>query len=359
MATELYLSSRRRNGRDECVWCDARGSVKASLPLPKRGHSFAVHAARGLAVVFGRQPGFFAKAFQLLADSGQLQAKELALPAGHHFYGHGVFSPDGECLYATENDYENARGLIGVYDTRPGQGYARVGEFDIGGVGPHEVLLMPDGETLCVAIGGMETHPDYGKSILNAATMQPSLAYLDRRSGKLLEQRTLPAEWHQLSIRHLAVDGAGRVWAGCQYASPDGRRPQLVLRHSRGQALEPLTCPPAQLRAMRNYVGSVAANAQGTVVATSSPLGGRVLFWEAASGKLLDAIALPDVCGVAQYGKEGFLLSSGHGVLAWHQPSTSAVCQDLPADAPCAARDVSGQYLAKHELAWDNHMRRV
>lgn len=106
--------------------------------------------------------------------------------------------------------------MIGVYDARAGRGYRRVGEFETGGKGPHEVLLMPGGETLCVANGGMKTHPDYGKSILNAATMRPSLAYLDRRGGRLLELRTLADEWRHLSIRHLAIDGGGQVWAGCQ-----------------------------------------------------------------------------------------------------------------------------------------------
>ncbi len=360
MATETFLTSRRRAGRDECVWCDAQGEVRASVPLPKRGHSFAVDAAQGRAVIFGRQPGFFAKAFQLLdSDSGRLEVEHLPLPQGHHFYGHGVFAPDGDYLYATENDYEHARGVVGVYDARPGQGYKRVGEFETGGIGPHEVLMMPDGETLCVANGGMETHPDYGKSILNASTMQASLAYLDRRSGKLQALHTLSEEWRQLSIRHLALDEAGRVWAGCQYANPDGRRPPLVLRHARGQSLEPLSCPSSQLRAMRNYVGSVTANAQGNVVATSSPLGGHVLFWDAATGQLWDAVDMPDVCGVAQHGKTGFLLSSGHGVLAWYHPAERRLEEHPSEEQVYAATRIPNHQNLQFEVSWDNHMRRI
>lgn len=358
MATDTYLSSRRREGRDECVWFDAQGIIKAAMPLPRRGHSFAFDKASGRAVVFGRQPGFFAKAFQL--NGAAWQAQELPLPDGHHFYGHGVFSADGEYLYVTENDYCQVRGVVGVYDARPGKAWRREGEFDTGGIGPHELVLMPDGSSLCVANGGMETHPDYGKSILNAATMQASLAYLDSGSGKLLELRTLPEEWRQLSIRHLAVDGGGRVWAGCQYPNPDGRRPSLVLRHRRGEALQALSCPPAQWRAMRNYVGSVTPNGSGTVIATSSPLGGRVMFWGAESGSLLDAVALPDVCGVAPYGDDGFLLSSGHGVLAWHQPGVHGVCEDTEeAQGVCPAPSVPEQQSIRHELSWDNHMRRI
>ncbi len=357
METETYLSSRRRNGRDECVWCDAQGQVKAMLPLPKRGHSFAVDGARGRAVVFGRQPGFFAKAFGL-DGSDRLRAQELPLPTGHHFYGHGAFAPDGDYLYATENDYRRGRGVVGIYDARPGQGYQRVGEFETGGIGPHELLLMPDGETLCVANGGMETHPDYGKSILNAATMQSSLAYLNRRNGKLLELRAMAHEWHQLSIRHLAIDGGGQVWAGCQYVSPDGRRPALVLRHERGRDLCAPACPPEQLRAMRNYVGSVTANAPGTIVATSSPLGGHVLFWNTASGSLVDAVTLPDVCGIAPHGNEGFLLSSGHGMLVRYRPVPGVMRDDSEFASLHQTYDIERR-AARHDSAWDNHIRHV
>ena len=37
-----------------------------------------------------------------------------------HFFGHGVFSADGKLLYTTENDYQNARGMIGVRDATDG-----------------------------------------------------------------------------------------------------------------------------------------------------------------------------------------------------------------------------------------------
>ncbi|MCK0317313.1 DUF1513 domain-containing protein, partial [Salmonella sp. 15E65] len=91
------------------------------------------------------------------------------------------------------------------------------GEFDSGGIGPHEVVLMPDGKTLCVANGGILTHPDYGKLELNLDTMRPSLAYIDAASGELLEKVELEPALHRLSIRHLALAADGCVWFGCQY----------------------------------------------------------------------------------------------------------------------------------------------
>jgi len=358
--TEHYLSARRQwqgnSRRDECVWVDAQGCVKAVLPLPARGHSFALDAPRRRAVVFGRQPGFFALAFELPQDSAAmnvvLQAQPLPLPAGHHFYGHGVYAPDGHTLYATENDYVHVRGLIGIYDVRPGHVCTRVGEFDSGGIGPHEIVLMPDGLTLCVANGGLQTHPDFGKTILNAATMQSSLVYLNRHTGQVVQQHDVPIS--RLSLRHVAVDGVGVVWAGCQYVNADGQRPELVWRHGQNgmaQPLQAVPCPADAQRALRNYVGSITVNRRGNVVAVSSPVGGQVLFWDVGSQttlpRLLDRFELPDVCGLASWAQDGFALSSGHGVLMRYAPGSGMDAYPMHFPPSLFA------------VAWDNHLRRI
>lgn len=84
-------------------------------PLPARGHAAAAHPTLPQAVAFARRPGLFA----LVMDcrDGRL-IRRLNAPDGRHFYGHGVFSPDGAFLYTTENDYAQARGMIGVWDAR-------------------------------------------------------------------------------------------------------------------------------------------------------------------------------------------------------------------------------------------------
>ena len=286
--------------------------------MPARGHSFAIDAAGGRAVVFGRQPGFFALGFGLDGAAGPV---ELDLPQDRHFFGHGAFFDDGRLLAATENDFDGGRGVLGIYDASAGA-YRRVGEFDCGGIGPHEVLLLPDGKTLCVANGGILTHPDYGKLELNLDTMRPSLAYLDAASGKLLERVELDPALHRLSIRHLAVAADGAVWFGCQYMGPAGDRPALVGRHRRGQAPELFPGPGDALRQMRNYIGSVAVDAAGAVVATSSPVGGQIMYWDAASGRSLGATAVADGA-------------------AWRRPAPAA-SWSAAAWAPCCARMRAG-----------------
>lgn len=336
----LYVTARQRGGRDEAVVLDATGQDQRVLPMPARGHSFAIDPAGERAVVFGRQPGFFALGFDL---RGERAPVELPLPDDRHFFGHGAYFDDARLLVATENDFDGGRGVLGIYDATPGGHYRRVGEFDCGGIGPHEVVLMPDGKTLCVANGGILTHPDYGKLELNLDTMRPSLAYIDAASGRLLERVELAPELHRLSIRHLALAADGSVWFGCQYMGPAGDRPALVGRHRRGAALELFAGPAQALRDMRNYVGSVTVDAAGKVVATSSPVGGQVLYWDADSGRSLGLTRLADGCGVAPAHEAGFLISSGLGAMQ----RTDAAGAEHPLLPP------------SRERAWDNHMRKV
>ena len=349
-----YLAARKRGGQYEAAVFDAAGTDLHLVPLPDRGHSFAIDKQRGRAVAFGRQPGFFALAFGI---EGGEPARPLPLAKGRHYFGHGVYTPDGSLLFATENDYDAGRGVLGVYDVR--HAYRRVGEFSSAGVGPHEVILMPDGQTLCVANGGILTHPDYGKLELNLDSMKPSLAYLDARSGRLLEQVFLPNELHQLSLRHMALDADGTVWIGCQYMGPAADRPALVARHRRGEPIKLFGGPAEVLRGMRNYVGSVAADRSGRLIATSSPVGNCVVFWDAANANYLGRFELDDGCGVAPATDGGFLLSSGLGALVDVDPYVEARTAKGTADPAFLMGRTTWLMPEKPGRAWDNHMRTV
>lgn len=286
-----------------------RGELISTVALPDRGHDLCFSPRTGQAVVFARQPGTFAVAFD---TRGALQPQTLSSIEGRHFFGHGAFSPDGRLLYATENDFEAARGVIGLYDASAG--FRRLGEFETFGIGPHELLLSADGQTLVVANGGIETHPDFGRAELNLETMDPSLAFIDAASGSLVGQLRLGAGLHQLSIRHLAFDGKGRVWFGCQFRGMPEIRPQLVGYATREGDIRLIELPDDALDGLRNYVGSVAASRDGTLIAVSSPEGNTILAIEAQSASPVATLGLDNGCGVAAEGA-GFLASSGEGEL--------------------------------------------
>jgi uncharacterized protein len=259
IARPHYVASCRQ-GVDQfsAIAFDPGGFVAQRVELPARGHDIAMRPGSTECVVFARRPGTFAIAFDA---AGLKAAQNFVTRPDRHFFGHGVFSPDGRLLYSTENDFAGERGMISVRDATGG--YSQIGEFPSGGIGPHDIALLSDGVTLVVANGGIDTNPDSGRAPLNIDTMQPSLAYIDVRTGEIIEQQMLPPELHQLSIRHLAVAANDVVTFGCQHEGEG--QPALVGWHQRGALPALFEAPGETYSAMKNYVGSVSDYCFGNV----------------------------------------------------------------------------------------------
>lgn len=299
-----FLSAaRKQDGSYALYGMSPDGHLVFETPLPGRGHAAAAHPHQPYAVAFARRPGTFA----LVIDCAQGQVeRRIKAPQGRHFYGHGAFSEDGAFLFTTENDFEAGEGRIGVWDVR--RGYVRIHEYSSGGVGPHDIKLMPDGNSLVVANGGIETHPDSGRTKLNIPTMRSNLSYL-ALDGTLLEQVELEASLRRASIRHLAVRHDGLVVMGCQWQGDLSDAP-LVFTHMPGKSVTPLP-PPDHSIDLKGYIGSVAISADGALIAATSPRSDTVLFHDQTSGQTT-AFAKPDVCGAAPT-RGGIALTTGTG----------------------------------------------
>ncbi|MCA0922304.1 DUF1513 domain-containing protein [Pseudooceanicola nanhaiensis] len=330
-----FLSAARApDGAYRLCGLDARGQVLFQQPLPARGHAAAAHPTRPEAVAFARRPGTFA----LVVDcrSGQIAAR-LDSPEGRHFYGHGAFSADGALLFTPENDYEAGQGVIGVWDVA--SGYSRVDEVPSGGVGPHDILRLPDG-SFVVANGGIETHPDAGRAKLNLPVMRPNLTYMSA-AGSIRSQMELPEEMHLNSIRHLALSDDGLVAFAMQWQGDEYEAPALLGLHREGQ--EPLLAMAEgpMHDAMQGYAGSVAMDAAGTRAAISSPRGGLVQIFDTATGALVEQVAEADACGLS-CGAGGFVITSGIGHVIGYDTGSGR-----------------SDWQAASEMQWDNHLVRI
>ncbi|WP_282606626.1 DUF1513 domain-containing protein [Pelagibius sp. Alg239-R121] len=304
-----FLTARSRSGGGHGgAILSENGDLLAEFDLPARGHGAAWRPNSSEAVIFARRPGSFAVVLDVM--TGQPQTV-LSVPADRHFYGHGCFSADGRILFATENDFDGERGVIGRYDAT--DGYRRLGEIPSHGIGPHEITLMPDRRTLLVANGGILTHPDAPRMKLNLIEMRPSVAVIDAETGALLKSYEPPSELHQLSLRHLDVRGDGRIVAVAQWEGAKLEQPPLVAVIDRDDGLRLKSAPCEVAAGMRNYCGAVAFSAGGGRFAVSSPRGGLVTLW-GGDGDYLSAIKLDDGCGLAANGK-GFILTSGSGIV--------------------------------------------
>ncbi len=325
-----YIAAAKTPAGDHVIaGFDTMGALRFLQLLPARGHAGAAHPHRAEAVAFARRPGYYALVIDVA--SGQVR-HELTPPEGRQFNGHGVYIDDGATLLTIEQMAEGSAGRIGVWDV--GAGYLRVGEFATHGIGPHDVRLMPDGRTLVVANGGIETDPT-DRTKLNISDMQPSLAYLSL-AGDLLEEVRLDAELHQSSIRHLALRDDGLVGFAMQWEGEPGMAWPLLGLHRRGAPPLLAETPLADALAMDGYAGSIAFSADGSEVAITSPRGGR-LHRFSPEGVFLGAQLREDVCGLAAH-PGGLIASDGFGGLI-------------------VVDDDGARPLALYEdLAWDNHI---
>ncbi|MBY4676515.1 DUF1513 domain-containing protein [Marinobacterium arenosum] len=338
-APALRFASAGQDG-DNNHWLtlfDDQGQLLLKHQLPGRAHHVAAHPTEPWLMAVARRPDRFIELVDY--QSGELIQRIEAGPQ-RHFYGHGIFSADGRWLAATENHLPSGEGRLVIRDCR--DNFRTVADHPSYGIGPHELAYLPDQRTLVVANGGILTHPEQGRKKLNLDSMQPTLAYIDSASGRLLEQVSMPAELHQLSIRHLDINRHGEVAIALQYQGGKQDRVPLVALHRQGQPLQLLEAPEPVRLAMRQYCGSARFDRSGELFAISSPRGDLVTLWQ-RDGRFIDSFRVRDGCGLAATDRDGeFVISSGNG-RCYRYDLDSGRKQKLPT-------------LMSSSLAWDNHM---
>lgn len=349
----LYISGARESANQHvAVVFDEQANLLASVPLQARAHGAAAHAKSHRACIFGRRPGFFMNTFDIRTPQNQ---RVVSPVDGRHFYGHGAYSDNGQLLYATENDYDNARGVLGIYDTA--RHYKRIGELNSHGVGPHEVIKIPNSSLLVIANGGIQTHPDSGREKLNLPTMESSLSIIDTRNEKLVARHVLADDLHQVSIRHLAYTDNGELWYAGQYEGDDlpvkGLAGMISIEKSiqsfknglSRSGLVMIDIPEHVQDRVAGYLTSLAIVGQHAVYTAAR--GGYVFFVNRRTQLIDDSLSVFDCSGVAAtsigtdtFTHDGALITSGTGeiVSVGNEGATS---------------------IALHNLQWDNHVYRV
>lgn len=294
-------------GRFGIATLTEQGELVDKALLPDRAHGLAHSPATDHIAAFARRPGTY---MMVMSRKGLSSPTVIHSREGRHFYGHGCFSPDGRRLFACENDFEAGRGIVGVYDGT--DGYRRLGEWETHGTGPHDLSISDDGRYLIIANGGIETHPDFGRTKLNLDHMDPSLVLLDAKDGHLVEKHVLPPHLARLSTRHVDTDGTGRIWFACQYEGPRDDRPPLAGSFAPGEEIRFLSLPDEVTEALGLYVGAIAVNRREGLVGLASPKGGVAVTVDATSGKVISSVTVRDAAGIAP-APVGFAVSSYEG----------------------------------------------
>lgn len=333
------------------LWASAQGAIEGTFELvvagPQgvvarfasdvRGHGLATHPAVPTRVVmFGRRP----QRTGLVADLERGVLGTFSSPAGRHHVGHGCFDADASRLLVAEADDVTGQGTIAVLDA---QSLERIDEFDTHGIGPHEVVLLPDGETLAIANGGLVTAPG-GRDPINLETMQSSLTHVDVATGTLRGTFTVPES--KASIRHLAVGSDGAIVAVMQIqrdALDDVDPRPLIAVQQPGEALVPLDDGLELGTAMVDYAGGVALDELTRTAAVTSPRGNLVAYWNVDSGRLVGTDRFDDVSGVTvSSGLARFVLTGSSGQVRHTDVETL---------------DEQPEERQQLDALWDNHLR--
>ena len=344
-------SAKRVSGE---IWFSAQGNQDATYSLSWltdgsqpatalsgfRGHGAASDPLNPYRLVmFARRPGWHGVMVDMTTPE-RIQTFDAA--PGCFMHGHGCFSNDGQWLFSTESEIESGIGKIVV---RNSQTLTVEHLFDSAGIGPHDLALMPDGKHLVVANGGLLTHPDTGRKVLNLDSMRSNLSYLDIRSGQQVDELTLP--YDKASIRHLDVASDGTVAVATQLQRQAMEHDELVplaAVHRPGtRQLQTLTSPDPVLAQFNDYMGSVRINEVSGLVGFTSPRGNLAGFWDIHSGELAGYHAFFDVCGLTvSADQQRFVLSNSSGEI----------------------RQLDARTLKEHSqlrqrfdgLHWDNHL---
>lgn len=305
---------------------------QTAAALPGRGHGVLLHPSqRETAWVISRRPG--TSALQVELGTGKV-LRLIESEESRHFYGHACYSEDGKTVFTTENDIDTGQGIISVRDA---DDFRLLDEYASHGIGPHELLLMPDGATLAVANGGIKTFPETGRVKLNRGRIVSSLAYLDSRTGKLLGLYEVPLP--QSSLRHLAVTPEGHVAGAMQFeGDKNGKGQALVIFHRGERTLQVAAAPQQDWDAMANYAASIAYDKASGHFVITCPLGDAIAFWHVQKG-YAGLLRLPKASGIV-FNESGGYVSNELGEI--HE------------------LDLDKRKLKLHarleRLQWDNHL---
>jgi uncharacterized protein len=203
------------------------------------------------------------------------------------FYGHGVFSKDGKRLFCTEAVVGDAS-YKGVIAVRDGGTYALLGTLDSHGHAPHDLHMIDDGKTLVVTNGGGTF----------ASGQAPSVVWLDWQADKLVRRRELNSP--KVNAGHLAVgEGNALTVVSAPRTGMDKTAPTFVGGVSFLTNDKLHTSSHQVAKELRGEVLSVAIDPTTGIAATTCPDGGKLLFWDAATGGLLASRDLAHARGVA------------------------------------------------------------
>jgi hypothetical protein len=311
-----------------------RGEVKR-IPLDFLAHGFSVNPRAPHQVVVFEKRGPGAAVLDLLAMKlvGNVRCKK-----ARAYYGHGVYTPDGEHLLVVESDLATGEGVVSVRETTT---YKEIDTFPTFGARPHDCVPIEGGRVLVFTNGGLAPADEAGGGGV------PSVTYVETASRTLLER--VPMSTPELNAGHAAIARDGTLVVVS--APRDGLPPETsaggIHVRAPGAAAERLRAPSAIDARIVGESLSVRIHDERGVFAVSNPSGDLVTFWSLSTRALVGSFDLAGPRGLEITGDARSFVVAGSrqgGVtlvdVETLRPRASGV------EAPC----LSGSHIYRYEL---------
>lgn len=204
--------------------------------------------------------------------------KKIIASKNHYFYGHGVYSKEGDELFITEAHLNNKNGIISTRDFKE---YSVLSEFPTYGKNPHDCLLIDNGKVLAITNGG-GTRKSKDK---------PCVSYVNIKEKKLLEK--IEIEKEDINAGHLSVSPTNDlVIVSAPRDGLDKNLPGAISFRPNGKKLTTSLGPQKIISQMKSETLSLALVKDRNLVAATSPLGNMISFWNYKTAKFIKAVKI-------------------------------------------------------------------
>ena len=327
----LFSACRQKSGLYGLVMADLLNYESHIWPVDHRCHSLALSKKHNTVSFVDRRPGEFIYVY----DFNSLdRVQVISRPEGFRFYGHAVLNVDESLLFVTANNLSTLEGRILVYDIETN--YSLVDNISSGGIGPHEIVRHPDKDIFYICNGGLKTHPDSGREILNFETMAPNLTLFDNEKR---EVKSFELENSKLSIRHIEVNHHGDAFIGVQdkdFFPGEGQAMVAFYDFDKDSLYQDSDSSELHLLS-EGYVASVSMDGDSKLGLATCPKSDLVGVWDLEALSLKETIDCKEASGVC-YSKDlgAFVITNGSGEVYSY-------------------KEGSLKFLFQAPFQWDNH----
>jgi len=262
------------------------------------------------------------------------RVRPIAADEGRAFYGHGVFAPDAQALYAVEIDTASHEGLLTVRDART---WKVTRTIPTGGKNPHDAVLLDDRRTLVVTNGG-------GDAASGAA---PSVTFVDLASERVVDRVAIGEAAFNAGHVAIARDGSLAVVSAPRDGLPETALGGLSLRGpGTGGTAERMREPRDATERMTGESLSVAIHEPSRTVLATHPYGDLFTLWSLDERRLLRAFELESPRGVTVT-LDGRLFALSHG-----KDGSLSLLDPVARDFVEGTRRSLGRFTGSHLFTW-------